>query len=208
MIAAQQRGDDNEEKSPPGPVRLFFRGQRIYVLHVLGLLMPGQEIPVFAAHPVEPKPLERWESDDLQIMVDEGRRQLDRQTSDLELIRGRAQWLFTVGAAVVAALGGSFAAVRPGWALSILWLFGTAMVAYGVAGAAAIMAVRADFNTIDTAVLSSVERPVLRSLAGSYSRMLALGENTVATRLTVFRQAVVFVIVGGYLGLLAVLIHH
>jgi hypothetical protein len=36
--------------------------------------------------------------------------------------------------------------------------------------------------------------------------MLATGENTVATRLTVFRQAVVFVIVGGYLGLVCVLI--
>lgn len=207
LTTPEQTGDGEESKPEPGVVRLFARGQRIYALHVLGLLMPGQEVPVYMAHQVKPQPLDKWESGDMQLIVDEGRRQLDRQLSDLELIRGRAQWLFTVGAAIVAALGGSFAVVRPGWELAILWLVAIAILAYGVAGAAAIMAVRADFNTIDTAVLSSVERPVLRSLAGSYSRMLAAGENTVATRLTVFRQAVVFVIVGGYLGLLAVLIH-
>jgi threonine dehydrogenase-like Zn-dependent dehydrogenase len=78
----------------------------------------------------------------------------------------------------------------------------------GVAGAAAVMTVRADFKMIDTTVLSASQPPILMALAASYSRMLATGENTFATRLTVFRQAVVFVIVGGYLGLLAVLLHH
>jgi hypothetical protein len=68
------------------------------------------------------------------------------------------------------------------------------------------MTVRADFNTIDTAVLSHEQRPIRNSLAAAYARMLSLGENTVATRLTVFWQAVVFVIVGGYIGLVAFLI--
>jgi hypothetical protein len=206
-VSPPQQPAASEHAASPSAVKLFLRGQRIYGLHVLGLLMPGQEIPVFVSHQITPEPLDGWESDDLQIMIDEGRRQLDSQIAQLEAIRGRAQWLFTIGAAIVAALGGSFVAVGPGWALSVLWLVAIAAITYGVAGVAAIMTVRADFNGIDTAVLSSKPRAVLRSLAGSYSRMLADGENTVATRLTVFRQAVVFVIVGGYLGLLAVLIH-
>ena len=36
--------------------------------------------------------------------------------------------------------------------------------------------------------------------------MMSTGENTVATRLTVFRQAVVFCLLGGYLGLIAELV--
>jgi hypothetical protein len=33
--------------------------------------------------------------------------------------------------------------------------------------------------------------------------MMSMGEDTVATRLTVFRQAVVFCLIGGYLGFIA-----
>ena len=36
--------------------------------------------------------------------------------------------------------------------------------------------------------------------------MMAEGENTVATRLTVFRQAVLFCLLGGYIGLIAALL--
>jgi hypothetical protein len=77
------------------------------------------------------------------------------------------------------------------------------LLVLGVGGAAAVMAVRADFRMIDTAVLSSYRPPVQPTLARDYSRMLGAGEDTVATRLTIFRQSVVYVILGGYFGLLA-----
>lgn len=139
-------------------------------------------------------------------MIEEGRRQLDRQLSDLEQIRGRAQWLFTVGAAITTALAGAFVANQSHGARLALWIVGLALLVLGVGGAAAVMAVRADFKMIDTAVLSSYKPPVQPALARDYSRMLGVGENTVATRLTIFRQSVVYVILGGYLGLLASLL--
>ena len=80
------------------------------------------------------------------------------------------------------------------------------LLVYGVGGAAAILTVKADFKVIHAAVLSASTPPVDQALASSYSRMMSTGENTVATRLTVFRQAVVFSLIGGYLSLLAVLI--
>jgi hypothetical protein len=169
------------------------------------LLLPGEEIPVVPAHQIQHEPLDAWGEPDLERMIDEGQRQLDRQLSDLERIRGRAQWLFTVGATVTAALAGTLSAKDPSGGLLVIWLVALALLFYGVAGAAAIMVVRADFGTIDTALLSQTTPPILRPLATSYSRMLATGENTVATRLTVFRQAVLFVISGGYLGLVAFL---
>ena len=88
----------------------------------------------------------------------------------------------------------------------MVWLVGLVILVYGVAGAAAILTVKADFRVIHAAVLSASTPPIDQALASSYTRMMATGENTVATRLTVFRQAVVFCLVGGCLGLLAVLL--
>lgn len=189
-----------------GSIKAFIHGQKVYALHVLGLLAPGLEIPALRAHQVSPQSLDEWSDEDLGHMIEEGRRQLDRQLSDLTQIRSRAQWLFTVGAAIIVAVAGALGRVDPtGWLLA-LWLFALTLLAYGVAGAAAILTVRADFKTIDTAVLSASDPPVLRALAMSYSRMLGTGENTVATRLTVLWQAVVLIILGGYLGLIAYLL--
>lgn len=188
--------------------KAFFRGQKIYFMHVLGLIAPGLEIPIHLAHQISAQPIDVWAEDDFRHMVDEGRRQLDRQLSDLAEIRSRAQWLFTVGAAVIVAVAGAFARSDSTGGMLTLWLLALALLVYGVAGAAAILTVRADFRTIDTATLSASDPPILRALAVSYSRMLGTGENTVATRLTVLWHAVLFVIAGGYLGLVAFLIGH
>jgi hypothetical protein len=80
------------------------------------------------------------------------------------------------------------------------------LLAYGIGGATAILVAKADFNMIHTAVLSGLKQPIGRELAAAYARMMSMGENTVATRLTVFRQAVVFCLLGGYLGLIAELV--
>jgi hypothetical protein len=197
----------DELSEPKGlQVRMFLRGQAIYAAHVIGLIMPGQTMPAVNAHQIEPAPLDEWENDDLNQMIEEGRRQLDRQLSDLDRLRDRAQWLFTIGAGITAVLAGALAAENPSGLTLVLWLIGLFLLVYGVAGVAALMTVRADFAAIDTAVLSRSPRPISKSLATYYSRMLAVGENTLATRITVFWQAVLFVIVGGYVGLAAFLL--
>jgi hypothetical protein len=89
---------------------------------------------------------------------------------------------------------------------TVLWLIGLGVLTYGVGGATSVMVSQADFSTIHTAVLSKSKPPIDRSLATAYAGMMAIGENTVATRLTVFRQAAVFCLLGGYLGLIAALI--
>jgi hypothetical protein len=184
----------------------FARGQRIYGLYALSLLAPGRQLPVHVADKSEPKDISSWTGDELNLMIEEGRRQSDRQQNDLEQLRGRAQWLFTVAVASLAVLGSGFVSAGPSGLVAVLWLAGMLVLVYGVAGAAAIIVSRADFKMIHTAVLSAAQRPVAEKLAASYARMMAEGENTVATRLTVFRQAVVFCLCGGYAGLIAVLL--
>jgi hypothetical protein len=187
-------------------LREFGHGQRIYLLHALGLLAPGRELPLVAADRLASADVSGWSAPELALLIEEGRRQSDRQQADLRDVRARAQWLFTVAVAALAALGAGLASARPGGALAALWIIGLAALVYGVGGAAAIMVARADFNAIHTAVLSAADQPVDRSLAKAYARMMALGENTVATRLTVLRQAVVWCLCGGYLGLVAALL--
>jgi len=183
----------------------FLRAQGIYAEHVIALVRPGNVVPTFAAHQVEAGDLASWSTDELQIMIDEGRRQSDRQQADLELIRGRAQWLFAVGLPLIIAIAtirAEFHKTDSCW-WTVPWAISLLISVYGVLGAAAIMTVRADFDMIDTAALSNHQRPILRKLADDYAVMLATGENTVATRLTVYRQAVVWLIIGG-LGALVV----
>lgn len=186
--------------------RPYFHEQRIYFMHVLGMFRPGVEIPVVRAHQITTASLEDWDKDDLERMIEEGRRQFDRQLSDLERIFSRAQWLFGIGAAVTVALGTALKTTRPTGAMLIVWVLALVVLGYGIGGAAAVMTVRGEFATIDTAKLSHSRRPMVKSLATSYSRMLGTGENTVATRVTVFRHAVLFVSVGGYLGLVIVVL--
>jgi hypothetical protein len=186
--------------------KLTARGQWIYLAHIAGLIAPGVQVPVYEAHKIKPEPLDEWDDCDLNLMIDEGRRQADRQMTDFDRVGGRAQWLFTIGAALIVSGAGRFALhTYSGFHLA-LWIVGLALLTLGVGGAAALMATRADFVQIDTAKFSTYEPPRKRNLAGSYSRMLSTGENTIATRITVYRQAVVYVIAGGYVTLIAYLV--
>jgi hypothetical protein len=189
-------------------LRITGRGQWIYLAHIVGLVMPGVGMPVHTVHQIEPAPLGGWPAADLDLMIEEGRRQADRQMTDFDRVGGRAQWLFTVAAAMIVTLASRFALHhRSGFHLA-LWIVGLAFLTLGVAGAAALMATRADFGQIDTAVFSHVTEPRRRELAVAYSRMLRTGENTIATRITVYRQAIVYVIVGSYVTLIAYLVSH
>jgi hypothetical protein len=187
-------------------VAQFRHNQWIYLMHVVHLIAPGHPVPVFTIDANQPGDLSAWATDELTLLIEEGRRQSDRQQAQLEEIRGRAQWLFTVGAAVLGALGAGLIGAKPALGYTIISLAGMLLLVLGLGGAAAILTVKADFNTIHVAVLSKVEQPVDHKLAASYSRMMAVGENTVATRLTVFRQAVVYSLAGGYLGLIGALL--
>lgn len=184
----------------------FRDGQVVYAAHVVALLAPGRELPVHQADQTVPGEITAWSPGELALMIEEGRRQSDRQLSDLKDVRSRAQWVFTVAVAALAALSAGVVSTHPGTRLAVLWVAGLLALVWGVGGTAAILVARADFNTIHTAVLSRSERPVQLKLAEAYARMMAVGENVLATRLTVLRQAVVWCLCGGYLGLIAVLL--
>lgn len=184
-------------------------GLVVYAKHIWGLFAPGDPVPLhYDPDESFTAPLENWQPEDLRLMIEEGRRQYDEQIAHLERIRGRAQWLFTTGLA----LGAAIATVGAGvfkdqdWYVVVIWLAAIALATWASLGAAAILTVRKDFDGIATSVLSTYAPPIEKQLARDYAEMLETGDLTVNTALTLFRQAVLWMTIAGYATLIAFLL--
>jgi hypothetical protein len=176
---------------------------KVYAQHVLALFIPNASAPMYRADPNEPGDLSAWGAEDLQVLIEEGRRQIDRQHDDLERIRSRSQVLLALGLALV----GTTAALdeRVGDAESLVvrgvWILAMAAGVWSILGAAATSVVRADMEVIHAGVLSRRWPPIPRKLAGDYARMVMTGENQLATRLTNLRHAVTWLLIAAALAL-------
>jgi hypothetical protein len=172
----------------------------VYLLHVGALFRPGASVRSFAVQSDKVGPLEGWDDADLKLLIEEGRRQFDRQRADLDRIQTRSQWLFTAAGALLALLISEVDIIAiHGAIVFIVWYLGLVLVTLGLLGAAAVMSVRSTFGRVDAAHLSQQLPPVLQVVAREYAERAADGENTVATRLTVFRDAVLVIVVGAAL---------
>jgi hypothetical protein len=176
---------------------------RIYALHVLALFQPGRGAPVHEADTNVAGDISGWSNDQVKTLIDEGRRQIDRQNEDLERVRGRAQVTLTLGLALAGAAGSLRAAVSSVDAVGlwVLWILGLAFVSYATLGAAATAVVRADMKMIHGAVLSRYEGDIDRQLARDYANIAATGEKQIATRLTNLWLAVALLLTGAVLTL-------
>ena len=176
----------------------------IYARHVLALFWPNKKAPAIEADHNQAGDVSDWPDKDLELLVEEGRRQLDRQHDDLERIRGRAQVLLALGLALegtIASLQGSIVEADN----ELIWLFWTIAIlagAWSVLGAAGTSVVRADMQMIHAAVLSRRTAPLLSDLAADYAAIVMDGEDQLATRLTNLRHAVMWLLLTALFGLL------
>lgn len=172
------------------------RDLRLTAAFILALLFGGSVEPALV-NPNQPGELDNRSDDSLRLIVEEGRRQVDAQTARFEHVQGRAQVVLTVSLVALGFVAGVFTAIPSapdarqvvGW---IVWSMGLVLVILSVATAAAIIAVRADFDSVDTTQVSAMDEPLLRALAVDYSAAVRLGEITVAARVTLLRQATRF----------------
>lgn len=175
-----------------------------YLSYVIGIVRPGRPRPVFPVHTNEPGSLDKWSTEDLGLVIDEGRRQLDAQSGMLGDLRSRAQWLVTIAIPVIVAIASTQPTIwTGGYVVKLLWVAAITLIAYGLLGSVAIMTVRVDFGSIDTAKLSTFETDQKRGLASAFSRSVRTGANTNATLVTLFRQSVFWFVIGGACGLVA-----
>lgn len=177
----------------------------VYARHVLALFWPNKSAPTLVADRNEPGDVGGWKEDELRLLVDEGRRQVDRQHEDLERIRGRSQVLLALGLALegsIASLQSQLTNAASFW-LWALWVLALLAGGWSVLGAGATSVVRADMVIIHSAVLSRRDPPVLPELAEDYAGMTKQGEDQLATRLTNLRQAVAWLLIAAFLGLVS-----
>lgn len=175
----------------------FIANRWRYSQHVAAIARPGRAPEVPNVHQMDAGDVTSWEHVELNLLIDEGRRQADGQQQQLSEIRTRAQFVFATGLALAGLLladSGPFIVRSPrlgdvltgGGFLAALW---------GVLGAASVIVSTAALSTIDAALLSRAARSeVLMTVATAYSKGVGTGANTVAGRLTVLREAVVWVL--------------
>jgi hypothetical protein len=176
----------------------------VYLYHIAALFFLSRQRAVHSSDSNEPGTLQNWSDDDLRLLVDEGRRQVDRQTNDLERIRLRAQVLLALGIALEGTAGSFQSEVSKAdscwvWAL---WILALLLIGFSILGAAATAATRADLEIIHATALSRYEPNALRHLADDYAAIMPGNESQIATRLINMRLAIILVLVGGLCALL------
>jgi hypothetical protein len=188
----------------PGPLARWWQNTQdevaMFLRHLWGLLLPGIDVRVIPSHNNKPILLDDWSDEDLPLLVEEGRRQLDRQLARFDRVRTNAQFLFTTALALLIVLAA--AAHRTDGLLTIAWGFGLAVVTLGLLGAASVLVVKSDFGAIDTALFTNSSSAPMRELATAYAQQVGVGENTVAARITVYRDAVWLVLLGAIVQLI------
>lgn len=170
----------------------------VYLRHVLALFWPGANPGQFVAHRGTPGDVTPWDREAVAVLIEEGRRQVDRQRAELDRVQGRAQFTFTVAVTVLVALATLAPDVRDATGIvQFGWAVGLGFLLLGMLGAAALMSVRATVGGIDASNLSN-EGPAtaVTAVAQGYANIVAVGENTVATRITVYRDAVFLTVTG------------
>ncbi len=169
---------------------------RLFASYVLGL-WPGHHVRVVDNYSYNVGDLARLGKTELQLLVDEGRRQHDQQLQQLEQVRGRGQFLLTTALALMA-----FAVplVRDAFDFNMITGFLTVIAlllfSLGTLGAAAVVVAKKLLAAIDVAELSGMDDFSLAKLAEEYAKGARTNENTRTSTITVFRDAVLLVLGG------------
>ena len=172
-----------------------FATSRIYLWHCLAILLPGIDVPNFAKAATFSGDLADLDDAELTLLIEEGRRQMDRQASRLDSVRSRAGSFITIGLAELALFSGSaHSDLSRGGTLLAAWAVAFALATLGIMGALAIISAPAVFGTVDTRRIGESHPPLLPALALIYVKSTSIGEETLNTRLTVSWYALLLLV--------------
>lgn len=186
--------------------RQWLRGAEIYMSYVSCLIQPSKTPSQVAMKLPNPSPVAGMTPDEMLLVVEEGRRQIDRQRSDLQNIRTRAQWMLTIMIAASVALTKAIVSTNSDclWLL-ILWIAGMLLTTLAILGTTALIVVAAPIGGMNTAQMGGIQGQGIEALADSYTNTTDVGETTLATMLSVLHKAVFLALVGGYASFIAYL---
>ncbi len=172
---------------------------RLYFGTIVQLIWPGHVHQVPDTYgDVHPGDLQHWPRENLQVLLAEGRRHLERANENFERLRTRAQWLFTTTLAYItlALSQSSTAAEHPG--TFVLWYLGLAAAFVAALGSAAVFLATAQLGTVDSVLLSNEppDADLDRVLAEAYTTAARTTANLLNVRFTILRDALWFLVLG------------
>lgn len=175
---------------PPQPGRVA-----VYLSHIKGIVLPGEEVAGFKAYQIDAAEIVDWKDQDLTIVLESGRAQLERQNSNLEAIRSRAQFVLTLALAFVGIAVASAEFVGRTAIAQVPWALGIGIAFVSALGAGGVIVARKELGMVDTRLLTNQDPPLLPVAARAFADSVAAGENTVATEITVLRDSVALFLV-------------
>lgn len=186
-----------------------FRAEaRVYLDHIAALAIPGRRVRPHQVVPSEIATvgdLDGWKDDDLELLIQECRRSLDSQHIRFDRLRATVQVVLPISIAVLVVFGSGLRriVIEPTdtvrYAMYGVWALGSGLVLLSALGAAATLSVRSDFGSIQPTLLSQLQPPLRKQLAKAYTGQVMVGETTVGTRITVIRDSITLLALGGVL---------
>jgi hypothetical protein len=178
----------------------------VYFDHVWSLMIPGRKVREHKVIPDEIAAvgsLEGWSDAELGLLIEECRATIAGQHQRFDRLRTTAQVVLPLAIALLAIISGRYSSIahqhpvylRHG--LYAGWWVGAVLVLLSAIGAGATLSVRSDFGAVLPTLLSQNDPPVMPVLARAYAEQVPLGETTIGTRITVIREAVSLLALGG-----------
>jgi hypothetical protein len=179
---------------------------RIYLDHIASLLIPGRRVKpheVVPANLAKVGDLKDWSDDELTLLIEESRMTLAGQETRFDRMRTTAQVVLPLSTALLIAGGTQ---VRAATLECIDWIRyityagltgASLLVLLAGLGAGATLSVRSDFGTVFPTLISQLKPPIRRQVAAAYAGQVAVGETTLGTRVTVIRDSVTLLVLGG-----------
>jgi len=177
-----------------------FAEARVYAYYVFAVFRPGIEVPTFGEPEDFTDSLDGLTDEDRKIVVEEGRRQLDRQLADLEKNKSRAATMLTVGLVELGVLAaGANRTFAYGPWTGIVWILSAILALLALGGAVSLLTSQAVFGRVDTRALASSPTPLQQQVAIGYAQSVSWGEETIRTRITLLRDGVLLAVASAML---------
>lgn len=172
----------------------------LYLAQLPGL-WAGSAVPTYSLNTEPAASLDDVDEDDLKLLLDVARSQLDQSEQQLEQIRQRSQFLFTTALALVGLATLVLRTVVINMSLwgFVIWSIAALLLLLGLLGAVGVIVNRKVMGTIDAAWLTRQTGPWLRALVSNAIEAVVVSRTTVANQLTYFRDAVLLTIGGSLL---------
>lgn len=174
----------------------FFRGRQVYLLYCLALFRPGRTPPDLPVDPNTAGSLAGWPQTDVELLIEEGRRHLDRLFVELDRTRDRARAGLTATLALLVITSAQLPKATHSSVRLGLFSLSFFLLSLGFLGLLSIAVVQVRVGTIHAGVLSTYTPPVSARLAKDYSAACIETQNAVGTMLSVLREGALYVTLG------------